>query len=137
MTFISIDWDSSQHRIKIKWNAKYTDEEKVYTEELLRKFLQKYGDIVALVFSTKKRGSALVEFRDRDSAEMAFDYEKGLMSNPLNLEWVGPPLQRSKNTTSSSNISNQDFESIVLRQMRQAEERKRIIEQMLKDDAAE
>lgn len=31
-------------------------------------------------------------------------------------------------------VDNKDFESVVLMKMRQAEERKRLIEQMMKDD---
>lgn len=34
----------------------------------------------------------------------------------------------------SQTVDNKDFESVVLMKMRQAEERKRLIEQMMKED---
>lgn len=81
------EWNSAQHRIKIKWKAEKGDETNGgYSEETPRKFLQKYGDIVAFVVSPKKRGSALVEFSTQDAAEMCVSYEKGNLENPLILE---------------------------------------------------
>lgn len=130
------NWNSAEHRIKIKWTAAKGDATNgAYSEEKLRRFLQKYGDIVALVVSPKKVGSALVEFKTQDAAEMAVSYEKGDMTNPLTLQWVGEPPKSKKAATSGSGlVTETDFESLVLRQMRQAEERKRLIEQMMKDD---
>lgn len=131
-------WDSAQYRIKIKWNSSKNDATNGgYTKELLEKFLHKYGDIVVLVMSPKKNGSALVEFKAQDAAEMAVSYEKGRMENPLTLEWVGNPPKSRNNPSGSSTISDNDYESLVLRQMRQAEERKRLIEEMLKQDQEE
>lgn len=132
-------WDSSQHRIKIKWKAEKGDDTNGgYNETNLRDFLKKYGDIVALVISGKKRGSAVVEFKTQESAEMAVDYEKGNMQNPLSLEWIGnAPKNNSRAGNGSSTITDADFESLVLRQMRQAEERKRLIEQMMRDESEE
>jgi DnaJ homolog subfamily C member 17 len=126
-------WDSSKHRIKIKWNANKEDATNGgYTEEILRKYLNKYGDIVALVLSPKKTGSALVEFSTLTASEMAISYEKGNMANPLILEWIGDaPKSRKGN---SSTVTDTDFESLVLRQLRQAEERKKLIDQMMKED---
>lgn len=83
--------------------------------------------------SPKKQGSALVEFKTQESAEMAVAYEKGLIANPLTLEWIGPP-PKNRNSSAATTISDNDYESIVLRDMRQAEERKRLIEQMMKED---
>jgi DnaJ homolog subfamily C member 17 len=125
-------WDSSKHRIKLKWNAEKTDETNGgYSYENLTKFLNKYGDIVALVVSSKKKGSGIVEFKLQDAAEMAISYEKGILENPLKLEWIGDaPKSRKPGAT----VTENDYESLVLRQMRQAEERKRLIEQMMKDD---
>lgn len=133
-------WDSSQHRIKIKWKAEKGDETNGgYNETVLRNYLKKYGDIVALIVSGKKRGSAVVEFKTQEAAEMAVDYEKGDMKNPITLEWIGnAPNNANRNANgSSTTITDTDFESIVLRQMRQAEERKRLIEQMMRDEANE
>ncbi|XP_035895241.1 dnaJ homolog subfamily C member 17 [Anopheles stephensi] len=134
-------WDSSQHRIKIRWKAEKSDTTNGgYTEEMLRKFLTKYGDLIALVMSPRKNGSALVEFRTKDAAEMAMTYEKGRLDNPCTLEWVGEAPATGKSKTvpgggAGSTVTERDYESLVLRQLRQAEERKRLIEQMMKEEA--
>jgi len=125
-------WDSSKHRIKIKWNADKDDPlNGGYNYENLTKFLNKYGDIVALLVSSKKTGSGIVEFKTQDAAEMSIAYEKGIVENPLKLQWIGDaPRSRKPGAT----VTETDYESLVLRQMRQAEERKRLIEQMMKED---
>lgn len=132
-------WDSSQHRIKIKWKADKTDDTNGgYNETNLRNYLKKYGDIVALIVSGKKKGSGVVEFKTQDAAEMAVDYEKGNMDNPLTLEWIGnAPKNNRRAGNGSTTITDTDFESLVLRQMRQAEERKKLIEQMMRDEGDE
>lgn len=132
-------WDSSKHRIKIKWHAAKGDPSNGgYNEEVLRKFLQKFGDIEAIVVSTKKLGNAIIEYKTREASEMAIAYEKGNPENPLKLEWIGEPPRDNKSTTQTShNVTEKDFEDLVLRQMRQAEERKKLIEQMMKEDQEE
>lgn len=127
-------WDSSQHRIKIKWKADKNDSTNGgYDETILRNYLKKYGEIVALVLSTKKKGSAVVEFKTQQAAEMAVEYEKGDMNNQLSFEWIGS-APKNQNSKKSTTITDTDFESLVLRQLRQAEERKRLIEQMKEED---
>lgn len=126
-------WDSAQHRIKLKWKAEKNDATNGgYNETNLKNYLKKYGEIVAFVMS-KKAGSAIVEFKTQDAAEMAVDYEQGNMENPLKLKWTGDAPSKQKN--GANTISDMDYESLVMRQMRQAEERKRLIEQMAKEDA--
>lgn len=127
-------WDSSKHRIKIKWKAEKEDSTNGgYNKENLTKFLYKYGDIVAVIVSAKKKGSGMVEFKNQEAAEMAVAYEKGIQSNPLKLEWIGDP-PKSLNRQGGATINERDYESLVLRQMRQAEERKKLIEQMKNED---
>lgn len=132
-------WDPSKHRIKIKWKAGKDDPENGgYTQEVLNKFLSKYGDINVLVMSPKKNGSALVEFRTQEAAEMAVSYEQGRLDNPCSLEWIGDaPKNKNSRMGGSSTITERDYESLVLRQLRQAEERKRLIEQMMREEAEE
>lgn len=62
--------DGSQYRIKIKWKVPHKDDTTNggYTKDMLHTFLTKYGNIVALVLSTKKKGSALVEFETKNAA---------------------------------------------------------------------
>ena len=128
-------WDSSKHRIKIKWKAEKNDETNGgYSYEILTKYLDKYGDIVALVISSKKKGSGVVEFKNQDAAEMAVQYEKGIISNPLKMTWIGDAPKSKK---AGVTVTESDYESLVLRQMRQAEERRKLIEQMMKEDADE
>lgn len=130
-------WDSSLNRIKIKWKADKNDETNGgYNESNLRKFLKKYGDIIALIMSPKKKGSALVEFASKEASEMALELEKGLPENPLELKWVNerPVLTTKKTVSGPTLISDKDYESLVLTKMRQAAERQRLIEEMMKED---
>jgi DnaJ family protein C protein 17 len=128
----SSSWDSSKHRIKIKWKADKDDKSNGgYNSEALTKFFNKYGDIVALLVSSKKNGSAVVELKTQDAAEMAVAYEKGFLSNPLKLDWIN---EAPKSKNAGATVTETDYESLILRQLRQAEERKRLIEEMMKDD---
>lgn len=66
---------------------------------------------------------------------MAVNCEIGNPSNPLKLEWVnGPP---KKTIAPGSLIKDSDFESVTLTKLRQEEERKRLIAQMMAEDEAE
>lgn len=132
--------DATPCRLKIKWKADKGDTTNGgYNIDLLRKFLGKYGDISELVVLPGKIGSALVEFGTREAAEMAVAYEKGDLKNPIRLSWIGGVAPVGQNKPSmpctSSVTNNTDFESLVLRNLRQAEERKRLIEQMEREDA--
>uniref|UniRef100_T1PJB2 DnaJ homolog subfamily C member 17 n=1 Tax=Musca domestica TaxID=7370 RepID=T1PJB2_MUSDO len=130
------DTASKPHRLKIKWNSNKKDASNGgYSDDNLTKFMKKYGDIIALVMS-KKNGSALIEFKSREAAEMAMTYEKGLIENPLHIEWVDETAKSSEANKSqqTSKTIPQDYEDLVMRKLRQAEERKRLIEQMLKEE---
>lgn len=70
--------------------------------------------------------------------ELAIKIELGLIHNPLKLKWVNKDLRmshKSNISAGSSLVTERDYESLVLRKMRQAEERKRLIEKMMKEDA--
>ncbi|XP_035458598.2 dnaJ homolog subfamily C member 17 [Spodoptera frugiperda] len=130
-------WDSSLNRIKIKWKADKNDPKNGgYDEPTLRRFLKKYGDIVALLVSPKKKGSAIVEFASKEASEMALELEKGLPENPLTLKWINerPVLTTKKDIPGPSLISDRDYESVVLAKMRQAAERQKLIEEMLREE---
>lgn len=60
----------------------------------------------------------------------------GLPENPLILKWVNdrPVLTTKKDLGGPSVISDRDYESLVLTKMRQAAERQRLIEEMLKEE---
>lgn len=63
---------------------------------------------------------------------MAVSLEIGIPSNPLKLEWINKDVN---NSCSSSTIKDSDYESVVLTKMRQAEERKRLIAEMMAEDS--
>lgn len=66
---------------------------------------------------------------------MAVDFEIGMPSNPLKLEWIdGPPKRK---VVPGSLVKDSDFESITLTKLRQEEERKRLIAQMMAEDEKE
>ncbi|CAG9764777.1 unnamed protein product [Ceutorhynchus assimilis] len=128
-------WDSANGRIKIKWTAEKKDPNNGgYTQEMLHRFLSKYGEIQGLVISPKKKGSALVEFKEQRAAEMAVDFEIGLSENPLKFEWVNGPPKSALNKPTSVLIKESDFESVTLMNLRRAEERKKLIAQMMAED---
>lgn len=134
-------FDSTQHRIKIKWKADKGDPSNGgYTHDQLMQYLKKYGEVVALVMNTKIRGRAMVELKTREACDMVLAYEKGNPVNPLRFQWVTPPAdEKASNslTAGTVNASARDYEDLVMRKLRQAEERKRLIEQMMKEDGDE
>ncbi|GJQ67855.1 hypothetical protein Trydic_g16619 [Trypoxylus dichotomus] len=126
-------WNSTEHRIKIKWKANKDDPcNGGYNQQLLHKFLSKYGNISVLIVSSKKNGSALVEFNSKRGAEIAVELEKGLVSNPLRMEWLNKPIWCSRPV--SSTTKDIDYESAVLMRMRQAEERRKLMEQLMAEN---
>ena len=59
------------------------------------------------------------------------------MNNPLKLKWLDKNMRQTKNSgkfVNDSLINERDYESLVIRKMRQVEERKRLQEQILKED---
>jgi len=82
----------------------------------------------------------MVELATREACDMVLAYEKGDPVKPLHFEWVTPPAdekQPSNSSATGSTGSTTDYEDLVMRKMRQAEERKRLIEQMMKDEEGE
>uniref|UniRef100_A0A8B9GTK4 DnaJ (Hsp40) homolog, subfamily C, member 17 n=1 Tax=Astyanax mexicanus TaxID=7994 RepID=A0A8B9GTK4_ASTMX len=135
--------------IRLKWKCKKDDDTNGgYSQDFLQRLLQKYGDVLNIVISSKKKGSAVVEFATVRAAELACKNEVGLTENPLKIVWLegqpeAAPTAPSHMTpgmfTPSQNplSSERDYESLVLMRMRQAAERQRLIEQMQKEDEEE
>ncbi|KAL0108643.1 hypothetical protein PUN28_015241 [Cardiocondyla obscurior] len=97
--------DVGDFRIKIRWKVPDGDSTNGgYNYDNLHKIFSKYGDIGALVVSTKK-GSAMVEFGDKNAAETALLAEIGLAANPLTLRGLWDTQKRSSNTASSTNYN--------------------------------
>ncbi|KAL6478060.1 hypothetical protein MHYP_G00138950 [Metynnis hypsauchen] len=134
-------------KLKLKWKCKKDDNTNGgYSQEFLQRLLQKYGDVLNVVMSSKKKGSAVVEFGTVRAAELACKNESGLTGNPLKIVWLEgqpesvaatAPNHMSFTPSQNSLSSERDYESLVLMRMRQAAERQRLIEQMQKEDEEE
>lgn len=124
-------------RLKARWKVvKEANNNGGYTENDLWNIFRKHGDVTCLVMSSKKRGSAIIEFRTVEAAQSAYELETGHSDNPLTLTWLEgqPKLDTAKhdplaNQTSKgpppipeegSTITSRDYESIVLMKLRQA-----------------
>lgn len=153
-------------RIKIRWKVKDGDQTNGgYNYNNLHQIFSKYGDLTAVVISSTKKGSALVEFGDKSAAETALLIEIGLANNPLTLRGLWD-TENSNSATSSANsnigkptfpatasfnstpcaslsfssapdiftqqakISDAELENSILANLKRAEERKRLIEEL-------
>ncbi|NXJ11749.1 DJC17 protein, partial [Odontophorus gujanensis] len=136
-------------KLKLKWKCRKEDETGGgYSKEVLLRILQKYGDVLNLLISSRKAGSAVVEFATVKAAEMAVKNEVGLTDNPLKISWLeGQPQNRRSNlhsvsssqprTSQASVVSERDYESLVMMRMRQAAERQQLIAQLQREDEEE
>ncbi|XP_069008114.1 dnaJ homolog subfamily C member 17 [Embiotoca jacksoni] len=133
-------------KLKLKWKCKKDDETNGgYSQDILFKLLQKYGDVLNVIVSSKKRGSAVVEYATVRASELALKNERGLSGNPLKISWLeGQPevvaaaSQSGPFMHSQGALSNErDYESVVMMKMRQAAERQKLIEQMQREDEEE
>ncbi|KAJ1156432.1 hypothetical protein NDU88_009151 [Pleurodeles waltl] len=139
----------SSARLKLKWKCRKGDSDGGgYNHEALLALLQKYGRVLTLVMSTKKRGRAVVEFEALRAAELAVKNEVGLVENPLTVSWLDGPPPPSQPATNQARPedrlpppgaarSERDYESLVMMRMRQAAERQRLIEKMQQEDEEE
>eukprot|EP00088_Acartia_fossae_P005440 TRINITY_DN12408_c0_g1_i1.p1 TRINITY_DN12408_c0_g1~~TRINITY_DN12408_c0_g1_i1.p1 ORF type:complete len:300 (+),score=55.89 TRINITY_DN12408_c0_g1_i1:72-971(+) len=130
-------------RIKVKWSH---SSDSPYNRESLEKIFNKYGTVSGVVVNEKKGGSALVEFQDLSCAKMAVKIETGFFNQPLKIKPLfdetvtvsGLGSTKSNNSAeqnSSQTRTDTDFESLVLRKLRQEEERKRLIAQIMAEEA--
>ncbi|XP_077477778.1 dnaJ homolog subfamily C member 17 [Stigmatopora argus] len=126
-------------KLKLKWKCKKDDlTNGGYSQEFILKLLQKYGEVSNVIVSTKKQGSAVVEFVTVKAAELAVKNESGRSENPLKILWLeGQPEvdPASQFMSAQGSLSNErDYESVVMMKMRQAAERQRLIQQMQEED---
>ncbi|XP_052769882.1 dnaJ homolog subfamily C member 17-like isoform X2 [Mya arenaria] len=164
------DLEGEEHtaKIKAKWKIKKGNvRDEGYTRQELDEMFSKFGNVLNIVVSVKKSGTAIIEFSSPYTADVAMKNVSGKPDFPLTLSWLSgqQPEDRLGNhgnsdstetrkatgtsgaasfptgATSFTSFSqtqptpdNRDFESVVLMKMRQAEERKRLIEQMMKED---
>lgn len=117
-------------RLKLSWKIE-SEGTDPYTYDKLHSILQKYGNILVLLISTKKKGSAIVEFANKKDADLAYAVERGIHGCPLTLSWIkgdsssSAEPQRQPQPTAAAPMSMADFEARVLQSMREAQERKR------------
>ncbi|XP_062944864.1 dnaJ homolog subfamily C member 17 [Cynocephalus volans] len=127
-------------KLKLKWKCKTEDKSKGgYSKDVLLRLLQKYGEVLNLVLSSKKAGTAVVEFATVKAAELAVQNEVGLVDNPLKISWLeGQPQgmmgPSHPGLSKGSVLSERDYESLVMMRMRQAAERQQLMAQMLQED---
>jgi len=135
-------------RVKVRWDRKVMSWP--YDKDNLTSIFSKYGEVTAVVVNAKKGGSALIEFANMAEAQMAAKIETGFPGNKLTVKplWEEEGMGASKmsNGTSASDVIDltgpqgcqgalsNDFESLVMRNMRQAEERRKLIAQMLAEE---
>ncbi|CAI5696859.1 unnamed protein product [Oreochromis niloticus] len=90
-------------KLKLKWKCKKDDETNGgYSHDILFKLLQKYGDVLNVIISSKKKGSAVVEFATVRAAKIClpvyWDLGTGSVVSPCPSSCpssgVGPPLFR-------------------------------------------
>ncbi|NXR15594.1 DJC17 protein, partial [Semnornis frantzii] len=141
--------DEITPKLKLKWKCRKEDETRGgYTKDVLLQILQKYGDVLNLLISSRKTGSAVVEFASVKAAEMAVKNEVGLVNNPLKISWLEGQPQSSHSTllpdstsqprtSQASVVSERDYESLVMMRMRQAAERQQLIEQLKREEEEE
>ncbi|CDQ68590.1 unnamed protein product [Oncorhynchus mykiss] len=136
-------------KLKLKWKCKKEDDTNGgYSQDFIFSLLSKYGDVLNVLISRKKRGSAVVEFETVKAAELAYKNESGLTANPLKISWlegqpevITPVVSQVQQTSGQyfppkqgALSSERDYESVVLMNMRQASERQRLIEEMQRED---
>ncbi|NXT25930.1 DJC17 protein, partial [Syrrhaptes paradoxus] len=143
------DWSPQPNCTHLKWKCRKEDETRGgYSRDVLLQILQKYGEVLNLLISSRKTGSAVVEFATVKAAEMAVKNEVGLTNNPLKISWLegqprnnpGTVLSDSTSqprTSQASVVSERDYESLVMMRMRQAAERQQLIEQLQREDEEE
>jgi len=148
-------------KLKVKWSASKKDHENGgYNDAVIRELFEKYGHVTLIIISHKRNGLAIVEFANSLQANIALEFEKGLEENPCTVSWVDAPKPvpvekkeetlgettpaLTETTTSGSTwgsestsvpvATEEDFETLVLRRLRQAEERKRLAVEIVKED---
>jgi len=129
---------TTSNRIKVKWDKKLSCQ---YNKDQLEKIFSKYGNVTAVVLNEKKGGSALVEFDSITPAKMAVNIESGFSENKLKLKGLWEEETSNNDSGVSDNVQaasasliNTDFESLVMRKLRQEEERKRLIQQIIDEE---
>ncbi|XP_078001058.1 dnaJ homolog subfamily C member 17-like [Glandiceps talaboti] len=129
-------------KLKVKWKSKKGDQTNGgYNSEILLKMFSKYGQISNLLVSSKRNGSAIVEYVSAHTAELAVKNEIGIATNPLQISWLsGQPsskLQPCSSQECSADAAGTDFESMVLEKMKRAASHKKAEQEKLPEQSTE
>ncbi|XP_028677580.1 dnaJ homolog subfamily C member 17 isoform X2 [Erpetoichthys calabaricus] len=90
-------------KLKLKWKStKHDKTNGGYSHSLLVGLLHKYGDVLNVLISNKKNGSAIVEFATLKAATLAFKNERGLVDNPLKISWLEGQVTSEEATSTKS-----------------------------------
>jgi len=136
-------------KVKLRWKSKSSSNE--YDVDTLKRIFCKYGDVGEVIVMPNKKDkdkySALVEMKSGQAASLAVNIERGLNENPFRkielIEEDSSSKQQTFNSSSqpqtfnttstssvapsedSSKMNFNDFETLVMRRLRQEEERKK------------
>lgn len=144
-------------KLKVRWKSidnKIQSSDNLYTVESLKSIFSKYGDVSVVIISESSsaaKGSALIEMAARTSAEMASSIETGFEQAPLKVKLLEISVPSVANIHMQANTQNEnhafssqytasnfeDHETLVLRKMRQAEERKKLEQEIREQDELE
>lgn len=128
--------EQNGYKVKVKWLA--TDDWPGYTEQEIHQLFYKWGDINAMVMKQKsKKGTAMIDYKTKQGADMAVQFEKGQIGKPVEVSHVSekPPKESaSKSKEPEPKAKGFDFESVADMNRRREEERKRLIEEILRSE---
>ncbi|NWT60044.1 DJC17 protein, partial [Erythrocercus mccallii] len=135
-------------KLKLRWKCRKEDETGGgYSKDVLLQILQKYGDVLNLLISSRKTGSAVVEFATVKAAVseqrpcwVCWGWHRtGCRSSPGSFKFQSQceALCVFPAPSQASVVSERDYESLVMMRMRQAAERQQLIEQLQREDEEE
>lgn len=146
------------HRaLKVVWRKDHDGDASGYSAARLKEIFTAFGAIEDVVIreGKKKKGSALVVFRDADSCVNASTSSCGDVSNPLVVTRAAIPNAKAQATQaaqaeksyenkptkiamgaegSKPTVANLDFESAVLERLKRAQERARLVAEAEAED---
>ena len=144
---VKVEVKDTGAKLKVRWKE---SGEVVYDEVKLRNIFTKYGDVnnVVVLRGGKSKVSGLVEMASRSAAVMACKIETGFSHCPMKVKVVdengkevedvgGTEMSWKPTVPKETLVSDNDFESLVMRKLRQEEERKKEIQRIMEEDARE
>nr|XP_027227106.1 uncharacterized protein LOC113819072 [Penaeus vannamei] len=123
------------YKVKVKWLARILA--RLHRARNSSTLLQ-VGNINAMVMKQKsKKGTAMIDYKTKQGADMAVQFEKGQIGKPVEVSHVSekPPKESaSKSKEPEPKAKGFDFESVADMNRRREEERKRLIEEILRSE---